>query len=113
VKIGFEAPESVGDMLNMLNRGGNWQFTLVTPEGVLLGHLEGNTDISPITPDNTVPERFLILSGDVDEAKMLFAAETAESAAAFVYGCFLLSFGGRSLEDIQDELQRRPEQQIY
>jgi hypothetical protein len=111
VKVGFEVPDKVTDMLSMLNRGGHWQITLVTPGAPLIGHLQGVTDISPITRDSTGPERCLVVNGDVDEAETLFAAETAEAATAFIYGCFLFAFGGRPLEDIQDELQRRPEQQ--
>jgi hypothetical protein len=113
VKIGFEAPERVADILTMLNRGGNWRLTLVRPDGPLLGHLQGGTDIRSLTRGNAPSERFLIVNGDVDEMETLFAAEAVESATAFLYGCFLIAFGGRPLEEIQEELQHRPEQQIY
>ena len=54
-----------------------------------------------------------MIDGDTDEdAHPLFAGETDELAAAFVYGVFMGKFGGRRLEDIQEELVRRPERFI-
>ena len=108
-KIGFEAPPAVGDMLGMLNETGQFRLSLVSLDGAILGHL--NTQFGKTQLSQT--GQALLIDGDTDEdAHPLFAAESDETAAAFVYGVFLGKFGGRGLEDIQDELTHRPERFI-
>ena len=107
--IGFETPPSVGDMIGMLNETGQFRLSLVSLDGTVLGHL--NTKFAKTHISQT--GQALLIDGDTDEdAHPLFAGETDELAATFVYGVFFGKFGGRRLEDIQEELTRRPERFI-
>ena len=107
-RIGFEAPDTVQELLAVLNRSGKWVLTLVDSKGRVTGHYQ---ETQGRAQELNVGGGAVVYQGEVDgDGRILFAGDTDEGAIEFLYGCFLGTFGGRSLESIQDETTHRPEQ---
>jgi hypothetical protein len=111
-RIGFEAPDSVRELVDLLNRGGKWELTLVTSAGKVYGRYQTDHFQSQVA---AAPTQVLVYNGDVDDpdAHPVFAADSDEDALCFLSGLFLGVFGGKSLEAIQDELDRHRNERLY
>lgn len=111
-KIGFEAPNGIGDLLHLINRADErWRLSLVTPQGAVRGYLADKNH----KPGGDPAGEYTVVNGDVDdeEARVLFRSRDEEAAITFLYGCYLGIFHGRALEDVQDELSRKLAAELY
>ena len=103
-QFNFPLPASLDEMLRLLNENNRrLRLSFVRPDGVVLGHYAteyGTTSIeAPGAPQ--------FISGSLDDARPVFVADSMEQSAAFLCGAFMGAFGGRPLEEIQDEVGRK------
>lgn len=108
-KIGFEAPDRIGDVINLLNqaedRDHKWRLTLVMPDGKVQGHLQ----VDHGALHTLAGTDYAVLNGDVDDDRdiVMFRTTDGEAALTFLYGVYYGVFGGIGLEEVQDKLTRR------
>ena len=74
----FSLPESLEETTDLLNATQTWKLTL-TIDGA----------------------KTKVIDGD----QLMFTANNAEEATAFLAGCFLATFSGKSLAQIREELR--------
>jgi hypothetical protein len=98
----FPMPGNLNAILTLLNDGsrGALRLTLVSADGVVQGYHAAEYGTRQVPP----PGAIQILQGRQDDAHVLFVADSAEQAAAFLAGCFLGAFHAAPLEDIQDRV---------
>lgn len=105
-QIGFEVPDSIGDVVALLNRSRKWNLTLINTAGKVYGHFRDDYGRFRETHAGLA----VVYNGDIDnDGHPVFIAETDEAALVFLYGMFLGHFEERGMESIQDETTRRPE----
>lgn len=104
-KIGFEAPGTIRELLDLLNRSGKWEFTFVDMTGRVHGFYQSELFQTRVAASLG---RALIYNGQSDDpdAHPVFTAESDEDALCFLYGLYFGMFEGKELEAVQDDLNR-------
>lgn len=106
-QFNFPIPEHLDGILGLLNGTNRLRLSLVSPDGTVQGYFAteyGNRHMD--RPAGTGAATIEILNGTMDDARVVFSADSAEQAASFLCGCFLGAFHGESLEDIQELVGR-------
>jgi len=100
----FPLPGSLDEILRLVNEHNRrLRLSLVRADGAVMGYYATEYGTQRIS---TPPGRIEIISGSLDDSRVMYVADDAEQAAAFLCGVFLGAFGGRPMEDIQDEISR-------
>ena len=99
-QIGFEAPDNLPEMLALLNQGGTGplRLSVVDETGGVYGYLNQTLGISQDAAgaDGVVN----ILNGTLEDGRVIYKANGAADALAFLYGAFLGMFHAKPLDII-------------
>ena len=94
----FPVPTNIDELLGLLNGTRKLRLSLVGSDGTVQGYYAAEYGTRRIAGNGSIQ----ILNGTIDDAQVLFTTDVPEQAAAFLTGCFLGAFHGRSLEDIHE-----------
>jgi hypothetical protein len=103
-QIGFEAPDNLPEMLALINQGGMGplRLSVVDETGGVYGYLNQTLGI---TQDDAGADGVVdILNGTLDDGRVIYKANGAADALAFLYGTFLGMFHGKPLDVIHDSV---------
>lgn len=95
----FPVPDNLDDLLGLLNNANKLRLSLIHPDGTVQGYYASEYNTLQIEGNGT----FQVANGNMDDAHVIFVADTPDQAAAFLFGCFFGTFRGKSLENIHDE----------
>jgi hypothetical protein len=102
--IGFEAPNNLPEMLALLNQGGTGplRLSVVDETGGVFGYLN---ETLGMTHDDAGADGVVdILNGTLDDGRVIYKANGAAEALAFLYGAFLGMYHGKPLDVIHDSV---------
>jgi hypothetical protein len=106
----FEVPADINEVLFLLNAHHAQKISLIDSDGTVYGFFK--TALQQTHMDNQ--GQIQVVEGIPGAMTALFTADTRQEAEAFVYGCFLTTFYGRSLKQIYNEVDRsRDEDQSH
>jgi hypothetical protein len=103
-QIGFEAPDNLPEMLALLNQGGTGplRLSVVDEAGGVFGYLN---ETRGITNDEAGADGVVeILNGTLEDGKVIYRANGAADALAFLYGAFFGMYHGKALDVIHDSV---------
>ena len=103
-QIGFEAPDNLPEMLALLNQGGTGplRLSVVDEDGNVYGYL--NETLGMSQDDAGADGKVDILNGTLDDGRVIYQANGAADALAFLYGAFLGMYHAKPLDVIHDSV---------
>ena len=99
ISLNFPAPTALHELMGLVNAQQKSRLTLVTRDGRVFGYYADHYGMEYLANDGKVH----VLDGTQDESRIVFEADSDETALAFLFGCFYGIYHGRPLEDIQEE----------
>jgi len=93
----FDVPESIEDVLRFSMADAS-NLSLVDKEGLVIGFYANQDGLTHLSGNGL----FRVFGGD----QLLLSTKSRTEADAYIYGIFLDTFGGRSVEYIREEIKK-------